>query len=81
MVGVKGLKPSTSRSQTERAINCATPRRRNPPFSSFTNKFVNLTLLAVPPLKLSNIRCPANWFKSSVKQQDYCRTFEIIPDI
>lgn len=26
MVGVKGLKPSTSRSQTERAINCATPR-------------------------------------------------------
>jgi hypothetical protein len=27
MVGVKGLKPSTSRSQTERAINCATPRR------------------------------------------------------
>jgi hypothetical protein len=27
MVGVKGLKPSTSRSQTERAINCATPRQ------------------------------------------------------
>lgn len=27
MVGVKGLKPSTSRSQTGRAINCATPRR------------------------------------------------------
>lgn len=26
MVGVKGLKPSTSRSQTGRAINCATPR-------------------------------------------------------
>lgn len=26
LVGVKGLKPSTSRSQTERAINCATPR-------------------------------------------------------
>ena len=26
MVGVKGLKPSTSRSQTARAINCATPR-------------------------------------------------------
>ena len=26
VVGVKGLKPSTSRSQTERAINCATPR-------------------------------------------------------
>jgi hypothetical protein len=27
LVGVKGLKPSTSRSQTERAINCATPRQ------------------------------------------------------
>ncbi len=26
LVGVKGLKPSTSRSQTARAINCATPR-------------------------------------------------------
>lgn len=26
LVGVKGLKPSASRSQTERAINCATPR-------------------------------------------------------
>lgn len=27
VVGVKGLKPSTSRSQTGRAINCATPRQ------------------------------------------------------
>ena len=26
MVGVTGLKPATSRSQTARAINCATPR-------------------------------------------------------
>jgi hypothetical protein len=26
MVGVKGLEPSTSRSQTARATNCATPR-------------------------------------------------------
>lgn len=41
LVGVKGLKPSTSRSQTERAINCATPRRRNASFL-FANKCIRL---------------------------------------
>ena len=51
MVGVKGLEPSTSRSQTARATNCATPRKYGLTINIVSEKyqkyqalFPNLTL-------------------------------------
>jgi mannosyltransferase len=46
MVGVKGLKPSTSRSQTERAISCATPRSVN--FGNYTLVVAVFLVVALP---------------------------------
>lgn len=46
LVGVKGLKPSTSRSQTERAINCATPRSVD--FGNYTSVGKVFLVVALP---------------------------------
>ena len=64
MVGVKGLKPSTSRSQTERAINCATPRRRRNTSSVLANERVRLLRL-VDGSSSQTFKQQA-WFKSLV---------------